>query len=135
MSAPQPTRVPGEDDTRPGTSADTERGAETGTDTSNESGVGTGHEPGTETGAAATSEHRSTPLPAPDMAAGVTEVHGTAEDLQGVLFAEGTGPRPAAEGFEDADAVAVAESYGQNAVVVVEHGQPARLVTTSLMPR
>ena len=108
MSAPQPTRVPGEDDTRPGTSADTERGAETGTDTSNESGVGTGHEPGTETGAAATSEHRSTPLPAPDMAAGVTEVHGTAEDLQGVLFAEGTGPRPAAEGFEDADAVAAA---------------------------
>ena len=33
-----------------------------------------------------------------------------------------------------ADAVALAQAYGQNAVVVVELGKPARLVLTSLMP-
>jgi hypothetical protein len=33
-----------------------------------------------------------------------------------------------------ADALALAVTYGQNAVVVVERGQPARLVLTELMP-
>lgn len=84
MSARLVTRMPAQDGTRPAAVAG----------------------PGTDTGSGAALT--SAPAAAPEMAAGVTEVHGTAEDLQGVLFAGGTGPRPAAEGFEDADAVAAA---------------------------
>jgi hypothetical protein len=38
-------------------------------------------------------------------------------------------------GLAEADAVALAERYRQNAVVVVERGEPARLVTTAWMDR
>ena len=54
----------------------------------------------------------------------------------------GVGPDPAWESEHGAlaldwnldDAVQVAEAFGQNALVLVEIGQPARLVQTVLMP-